>query len=48
MTGTLPSSFIDTVRALAPQIEASAEEREQTRRLPPVQLRDGRSGILGP
>jgi alkylation response protein AidB-like acyl-CoA dehydrogenase len=34
MTITSPSSFLDAVRVLAPQIQASVEESEQTRRLP--------------
>ena len=38
MIATFPSSFVDAVRALAPQIEASATESEQTRRLPALGL----------
>jgi indole-3-acetate monooxygenase len=34
MTRAPSSSFIETVRALAPQIQSSAEESERTRRLP--------------
>jgi alkylation response protein AidB-like acyl-CoA dehydrogenase len=34
MTITWPSSFLDAVRVLAPQIQASVEDSEQTRRLP--------------
>lgn len=35
MPSTSPLSFIDTVQALAPQIEAAADENEQARRLSP-------------
>lgn len=35
MTSTSPLSFIDTVQALAPRIEAAADESEQARRLSP-------------
>src|SRR5215475_10059321 len=34
MTAPSPSSFIDAVRVLTPQIRAAAEDSEQTRRLP--------------
>jgi alkylation response protein AidB-like acyl-CoA dehydrogenase len=34
MSGTAPSSFVDAAKGLAPQIQASAEEIEQSRRLP--------------
>jgi hypothetical protein len=35
MPDAAPSSYQETVRALAPQIEASVEENERTRRLAP-------------
>jgi indole-3-acetate monooxygenase len=34
MSGAAPSSFIDAAKGLAPQIQASAEEIERSRRLP--------------
>ena len=32
MSGTKPSHFVDAAKALAPRIQASAEENERTRR----------------